>query len=105
LKRAQTGKLPLDRDSVVVVYELWLLGTRQMLDLLRLQDGHGFRLVAVRGSKQCQSIEVRPVVDLLRQALGDGALPEILTTIRQQTQHEQEASLISARDARRRRWL
>jgi len=94
LERAQAGKLTLDRDSVVVVDELGLLGTRQMLDLLRLQKQHEFRLVAVGDPKQCQSIEAGPVVDLLRQALGDNALPEILTTIRQQTAREREASLM-----------
>jgi len=94
LKHAQSGKLKLDQDSVVVVDELGLLGTRQMLDLLRLQDRHGFRLVAVGDPKQCQSIEAGPVVDLLRQALGERALPEILTTIRQQTEREREASLM-----------
>jgi hypothetical protein len=94
LERAQTGKLTLDRDSVVVVDELGLLGTRQMLDLLRLQKQHEFRLVAVGDPKQCQSIEAGPVVDLLRQALPHNALPEILTTIRQQTAREREASLM-----------
>ena len=94
LKHAQSGKLKLDQDNVVVVDELGLLGTRQMLDLLQLQDRHGFRLVAVGDPKQCQSIEAGPVIDLLRQALGEGALPEILTTIRQQTEREREASLM-----------
>ena len=94
LERAQAGKLQLNRDGVVVVDELGLLGTRQMLELLRLQKQHGFQLVAVGDPKQCQSIEAGPVVDLLRQALGENALPEILTTIRQQTEREREASLM-----------
>jgi hypothetical protein len=94
LERAQAGRLALDRDSVVVVDELALLGTRQMLDLLRLQAAQGFQLVAVGDPKQCQSIEAGPVIDLLRRALGREAVPEILTTVRQQTERERTASLL-----------
>lgn len=94
LDRARAGQLALGRDSVVVVDELALLGTRQLLDLLRLQERHGFRLVAVGDPKQCQSVEAGPVVELLRRALGPDAIPEILTTVRQQTERERAASLL-----------
>ncbi len=94
LERAQAGKLALNLDSVVVVDELGLLGTRQLLELLQLQAQHGFQLVAVGDPKQCQSIEAGPVIDLLRRALGSGAVPEILTTVRQQTERERTASLL-----------
>ena len=94
LDRVAAGKLAPDRDSVVVVDELALLGTRQLLDLLRLQERHGFRLVAVGDPKQCQSVEAGPVVELLRRALGPDALPEILTTVRQGTERERAASLL-----------
>ncbi len=94
LARAGSGEIALDRDSVVVVDELALLGTRQLLDLLRLQERHGFALVAVGDPLQCRSIEAGPVVDLLRRALGPDAIPEILTTVRQQTEREQATSLL-----------
>lgn len=94
LDRAAAGRLALDRDSVVVVDELALLGTRQLLDLLRLQERHGFRLVAVGDPRQCQSIEAGPVIDLLRRALGEGAILEILSTVRQQSERERAASLM-----------
>ncbi len=94
LDRVAAGKLSPDRDSVVVVDELALLGTRQLLDLLRLQERHGFRVVAVGDPKQCQSVEAGPVVELLRRALGPDALPEILTTVRQGTERERAASLL-----------
>ena len=94
LERVHAGKLALNLDSVVVVDELGLLGTRQLLELLQLQAEHGFQLVAVGDPKQCQSIEAGPVIDLLRQALGPGAVPEILTTVRQQTERERAASLL-----------
>ena len=94
LDRASAGVFKLDRDSMVVVDELALLGTRQLLDLLRLQERHGFGVVAVGDPKQCQSVEAGPVVELLRRALGRDALPEILTTVRQQSERERATSLL-----------
>jgi hypothetical protein len=90
LKRVQAGRYRLDRNSVVVVDEVGLLGTKQMLDLLRLQGKTGAQLVMVGDPKQCQSIEAGSVIDLLRQAIGKEAVPEILTSIRQKTQRERE---------------
>ena len=90
LKRVEIGRYMLDRNSVVVVDEVGLLGTRQMLDLLRLRQGTGMQIVMVGDPKQCQSIEAGPVIDLLRKAVGEEAVPEILTSIRQKTERERE---------------
>ncbi len=90
LKRVETGRYVLDRNSVVVVDEVGLIGTRQMLDLLRLQQRTGMQIVMVGDPKQCQSIEAGPVIDLLRKAVGEEAVPEILTSIRQKTERERE---------------
>lgn len=94
LKHAETGRIALDRDSVVVIDELGLLGARQFLDLMRLQKERGFQLVAVGDPKQCQSIEAGPLIDLLRRALGSDAVPEILTSIRQESERERETALM-----------
>ena len=94
LKRAEAGTIRLDRSSVVVVDELGLVGTRQLLDMLRLQERYGFQLVAVGDPKQAQSIEAGPVIGILQTALGEGAVPELLTTLRQRTQAERDASLM-----------
>lgn len=94
LKRAEAGTIKLDRDSVVVVDELGLVGTRQMLHLMRLQARHGFQIVAVGDPRQCQSIEAGPVISILQEALGEGAIPELLTTLRQATQRERDTSLL-----------
>lgn len=97
LKRVETGRYRLDRNSVVVVDEVGLLGTRQMLDLLRLQDRSGAQLVLVGDPKQCQAIEAGPVIDLLRQAVGEAAVPQLLTSVRQKTERERRiASLFRA---------
>src|SRR5271163_3863837 len=90
LKRVETGRYMPDRNSVVVVDEVGLLGTRQMLDLLRLQQRTGMQIVMVGDPKQCQSIEAGPVIELLRKAIGEEAVPEILTSIRQKTERERE---------------
>jgi TrwC relaxase/AAA domain len=90
LKRVEAGRYRLDRNSVVVVDEVGLIGTRQMLDLLRLQESTGMQIVMVGDPKQCQSIEAGPVIDLLRQGVGEAAVPQILTSVRQKTERERE---------------
>ena len=90
IKRVEAGQYALDRNSVIVVDEVGQLGTRQLLELLRVQERTGAQIVMVGDPKQCQSIEAGPVIDLLRNALGDDAIPQILTSIRQKTERERE---------------
>lgn len=90
LARAKAGSLEVGPQSVVIVDEVGLLGGRQALDLLRLREERGFTLLMVGDDRQCQSIEAAPVLGLLRQALGPDAIPEVASTIRQQTQRERE---------------
>jgi hypothetical protein len=45
-----------------------------------------------------------PLIALLRRALGAEAVPELLSTVRQQSTRERETSLMFPRGARRRRW-
>jgi len=94
LDRVGKGQIRLDARSVVVVDELGLLGTRQLLDLLRVQAATGCQVVAVGDPKQCQAIEAGPVIELLRRALGAEAVPELLSTVRQQSARERETSLM-----------
>ena len=94
LDRVGKGQIQLDARSVVVVDELGLLGTRQLLDLLRVQAATGCQVVAVGDPKQCQAIEAGPVIELLRRALGADAVPELLSTVRQQSARERETSLM-----------
>jgi hypothetical protein len=84
------GEITLTSKSVVVVDEMSLIGTRQALDLLRLQADHSFRVVMLGDDKQCQSIEAGPIIELARRALGDEQVPEILTTVRQKSERERE---------------
>ena len=75
---------------MIVVNEVGQLGTRQLLKLLRVQERTGAQIVMIGDPKQCQSIEAGPVIDLLRNALGEDAIPQILTSIRQKTERERE---------------
>ena len=87
---ARDGSLRLDRNTVVAVDEWGLLGTRQALEPLRLQEHHGFKVVALGDDKQCRAIEAGAIIDLSRRALGSERVPVILTTLRQQTERERQ---------------
>ena len=86
----KTGQYTLDRNSVIVIDEVSLIGTKQMLDLLRIRDKTGAQIVMVGDPKQCQAIEGAGSIELLREALGAGSVPEVLTSIRQKTERELE---------------
>jgi len=100
LDGVEAGTTKLGRRSVVVLDELGQVGTRQFLHLLRLREQHGFKVVATGDDRQCQSIEAGPVIELLRQALGPERIPEILSTVRQNTEEERHiAGLFRAGEA------
>ena len=81
IDRVKAGRITVSDKSVVIIDELATIGTRQLLELLRLQDRHGFRMVAIGDPRQCQAIEAGFVTGLLEKALG--AIPSIETTVRQ----------------------
>ena len=100
LSGVESGAITLDRRSVVVLDELGQVGTRQFLRLLQLRERHGFKVVAAGDDKQGQAIEAGPVIDLLRRALGEERIPEILSTVRQNTEEERHiAGLFRAGEA------
>lgn len=90
MQRAGSGQIRLDRNAVVVLDEISLLGTSDMLRLLRLRARHGFSIVGIGDDRQCQSIEAGPVLELFRRALGEASIPALLTTRRQQSERERE---------------
>jgi len=87
---AKAGALTLDRNTVIAVDEFAMLGTRQGLELLRLQARHGFQVVALGDPKQLQAVSAGNIISLARRALGAEQIPEILTTLRQQTDRERQ---------------
>jgi conjugative relaxase-like TrwC/TraI family protein len=93
LADGEGGKLALGPETVVVVDELGQVGTRDLLRLMRLRATNGgFRILAVGDPRQCASVAAGPVIELLRQALGEGVIPEILTSVRQRDQQERETT-------------
>jgi phage/plasmid primase-like uncharacterized protein len=97
LHRAEGGKIALDRNSVVVVEELSQIGTVQALKLARLQDKHGFSIVAIGDDRQAQAIEAGSTIRLLRKALGNEAVPELESTVRQRRDRDKETTLMFRR--------
>ncbi|BDL38573.1 AAA family ATPase [Methylorubrum extorquens] len=51
-----------------------------------------FWILAVGDPRQCSSVATGPVIELLWEALGKEAIPEILTTARQREQGERETT-------------
>lgn len=94
LRQADRGELALSHNAVVVVDEIGLIGTRQTLELLRLQQRHGFRIVGIGDPLQCQAVEAGSGIELLRRALGDDMIPEITTSIRQRSQRDRETAAL-----------
>jgi hypothetical protein len=93
LRRVGQGKYELNNRSVVVVDEVALVGSRQMLELTRLQARHGFQLVMLGDPKQSQSVDA-PAIGLLAKALGPDAIPEIVTSARQKLQRDRETTML-----------
>ncbi len=97
LSRVESGRYRLDRNSVVVVDEVGLVGSRQMLDLLRIQDRTGAQLVMIGDPRQSQAIEGSSGLELLREALGDDKVPRLLKSVRQDTEREREIAALFRR--------
>ena len=87
MRRAEKGRYAIDRNSVIVVDEVALLGVKQMHSLMKLQQRTGAQVVLIGDPAQMQAVDAGAVVPLLQQAIGGKAV-EILTSIRQRTQRE-----------------
>jgi len=101
LAAVEDGSLQLSRNTVLVIDEVSQVAPRQMLRLLELQAEHGFTIKALGDREQCQAIEAGDTIELLRRVLPKAALPELLTTVRQETARgRQIASLFRGTDLR-----
>lgn len=94
LKGIEAKTIQLTRNSVVVVDEVGLLGTRQLNDILAVQKEKKFQLVMIGDPKQMQAVEAGPVIDLLRRALGPENVPELGSSVRQKGAEERETTLM-----------
>ena len=89
IRRAAAGQYKLDSNSVILADEVSMIGVRQQLALARLARETGAQLVEIGDPRQCQAVET-PAIDLLAKAIGDEAIPKLLTIIRQQTARGRE---------------
>jgi hypothetical protein len=83
IRRVEAGQYVLDSNSVILADEVSMIGVRQQLALARLARETGAQLVEIGDPRQCQAVET-PAIDLLAEAIGDAAIPKLLTSIRQQ---------------------
>lgn len=97
IKRVETGRYDLDRNSVVIVDEVGLVGSRQMLDLLRIRERTGAQLIMIGDPRQNQPIEGSSGLELLREALGEEAIPRLLYSVRQSSEREREIGALFRR--------
>jgi TrwC relaxase/AAA domain len=93
IRRAEAGQYTLDRNSVILADEVSMIGVRQQLALARLARETGAQLVEIGDPRQCQAVET-PAIDLLAKAIGDEAIPKLLTSIRQQTARGREVAAL-----------
>ena len=93
IRRAEAGQYTLDSNSVILADEVSMIGVRQQLALARLARETGAQLVEIGDPRQCQAVET-PAIDLLAKAIGDEAIPKLLTSIRQQTARGREVAAL-----------
>ena len=86
LRAIEAGEFTPDRNTVLVIDELSQVGPRSMLRLLELRAHTGMEIKGLGDREQAQSIEAGDTIEILRRSLAQEALPELLTTVRQQTE-------------------
>ena len=84
------GELTVSRNTVLVIDEVSQVAPRQMLALLKLQAETGMTIKALGDREQAQSIEAGDTIEILRRSLPKAALPELLTTVRQDRERDRK---------------
>ncbi len=80
------GEVRINRRTVLAIDEVSQVGPRQFLALLELQRATGCTIKALGDPEQCQAIEAGDTMEILRRVLPRAAMPELLSTVRQETQ-------------------
>jgi AAA domain-containing protein len=91
LKRVERGQYTIDARTVIVADEVSQIGIRHQTELLKLVGRTGAQLVEIGDPRQCQAVET-PAIDLMAKAIGDDAIPKLLSTIRQHTERGREVA-------------
>lgn len=85
LRSIDRGELRPTRNTVLIIEEMSQVGPRSMQRLMELQAETGMTIRGLGDREQCQAIEAGDSIALLQRALPSEARPELLSTVRQQT--------------------
>jgi len=86
MQAVASGEFLPTRNTVLVIDEVSQIGPRPMLQLLELQARTGMTIKALGDREQAQAIEAGDTIEIMRRSLPKAALPELLTTVRQETE-------------------
>lgn len=77
IRDLETGKETLSKNTVVVIDEAGMIGSRQMSKLVEYSEKSGAKLVLIGDSRQLQAIDAGGAFKALQNKLGAGQLDEI----------------------------
>ena len=86
LAAIDSGEFQPTRNTVLVIDEVSQIAPRSMLRLLDLQARTGMTIKALGDREQAQAIEAGDTIEIMRRVLPKAAMPELLTTVRQETE-------------------
>ena len=99
LAAIDSGEFQPTRNTVLVIDEVSQIAPRSMLRLLDLQARTGMTIKALGDREQAQAIEAGDTIEIMRRVLPKEAMPELLTTVRQETERGRAiAGLFRGRD-------
>ena len=90
LRAVEAGEIALSRNIVLNIDEVSQVGPRSALKLLELQAWYGFAIKGLGDQEQCQAIEAGDTIEILRRVLPKESMPELLSTVRQETKRSRE---------------
>jgi len=103
LQAVQKGEVQVGRRTVLAIDEVSQIGPRQFLALLEIQQATGCTIKALGDPEQCQAIEAGDTMEILRRALPKSAMPELLSTVRQESGRARRIAGLF-REGRARHW-
>ena len=90
LSAIESGEFQPSRNTVLVIDEVSQIGPRPMLKLIEAQARTGMTIKALGDREQAQAIEAGDTIEILRRVLPKDTMPDLLTTVRQETRRGRE---------------
>jgi TrwC relaxase/AAA domain len=94
LNAIDTGEFRPDAKTVLVIDEISQIGPRPMLELLELQAKTGMTIKMLGDREQVQSIDAGDTIALLKRVLPKGAMPDVLTAVRQKNDRDRKIAAL-----------